>query len=286
MRRFWLQNELGERLDLTGNYETSGMFLASPTGLGFEYNDTFQTVKRGFYKASYRSQKQNTIGGTLIFLDPAYPKYQQFVNFVERAGILFFVYAPQSTEYYCQVSMGKIEKTQLTTQEASLQCTVSFVPHTMWYTLDDVTLNFGVGNIVSRYPDRYDQDARYGSHGQGIVKVQTRGHIEAALKIIAKGAMVNPEVKLIGISTGKERGTCLINKTFSTNEGFVLCTKYQDSYVRMLRDDAESEDLIDSVDENTDVFIHVPMDEDCYVIVTGGDSIDISGYLYDYYRSV
>ena len=31
MRRFWLQNELGERLDLTGNYETSGMFLASPT---------------------------------------------------------------------------------------------------------------------------------------------------------------------------------------------------------------------------------------------------------------
>ena len=54
----------------------------------------------------------------------------------------------------------------------------------------------------------------------------------------------------------------------------------------MLRDEAESEDLIDSVDENTDVFIHVPMDEDCYVIVTGGDSIDISGYLYDYYRSV
>lgn len=52
MRRFWLQNELGERLDLTGNYETSGMFLASPTGLGFEYNDTFQTIKRGFYKAS------------------------------------------------------------------------------------------------------------------------------------------------------------------------------------------------------------------------------------------
>ena len=65
-----------------------------------------------------------------------------------------------------------------------------------------------------------------------------------------------------------------------------MCTKYQDSYVRMLRDEAESEDLIDSVDENTDVFIHVPMDEDCYVIVTGGDSIDISGYLYDYYRSV
>lgn len=283
MRKFFLQNGIGERLNLMGE---GGIYFLSPSGLGIEYKDRFVSLKNGFYKRVEEEQSQGTIPGTLIFLDPAYEKYQKFVNFCETADPLFLVYAPLGTEYYCEIKLGSLEKSELTIYEASLQSKVQFISTTMWYTMNDVVLNFGEGATVSRYPGRYNSLARYGSRGQGIVYVRTRGHTPAAVKITALGAATNPSIKLIGVSSGKTYGECAISGEFTSGEGFELCTKYQDGYIRKITNDGDGEDLIDAIDVTLNPFFHVPMNEKCMVQVTGGSELTLGGALYDYYRSV
>ena len=87
VRQFSLINEKGQEFSLMDIQKYC--FLSSPTGLGIEFNSSYEQVGNSFVE-SIRKVKQGKIPGTLYFA--GYDKYLDFSNFAFNSEKLRFKY--------------------------------------------------------------------------------------------------------------------------------------------------------------------------------------------------
>ena len=66
MRKFYIENEVNERLSLWGNR----VYLVNPTGLGIKHDATYIRIGDSFIRNKKLQVAQSTIGGKIEFLDP------------------------------------------------------------------------------------------------------------------------------------------------------------------------------------------------------------------------
>ena len=111
MRKFYLQNEKAERVDLNG---LNGLAFADPSGLGLEYKRTYANVGDGFFNLVNTDEKQATPRGTLLFMQNPYAQYIQLTEWIAQAQELLLIYAPQNTEYYRRVDVNVLSKSEIT----------------------------------------------------------------------------------------------------------------------------------------------------------------------------
>ena len=77
MRKFYLENSIGERKPLNGE---TGIYFQNPAGLGMVLNPSFADNKRGFFvKTSGDIEPQGEIVGDLVFVRNGDP-YENYRN--------------------------------------------------------------------------------------------------------------------------------------------------------------------------------------------------------------
>ncbi len=112
VREFCIENEIGQRFSMMNieNY----CFLSSPTGLGYSYDIQYTQIGNDFIQ-NIRKLTQGEISGELIFRK--YDNYKKFIDFVENAGILKFVYKVpfenKFTEYFKDIDISNVDKSEI-----------------------------------------------------------------------------------------------------------------------------------------------------------------------------
>ena len=111
VREFNIENELGQRFSMM-NIE-NGCFLNEPSGLGYGYDTQYSQIGDNFIQ-NIRKIQQGQISGELIF--KTYDNYKNFIDFIESANYLKFVYKvpyeDSYTEYFKDIDISTIEKTE------------------------------------------------------------------------------------------------------------------------------------------------------------------------------
>lgn len=141
MREFWLKNGKGNFTYF--NKESSKIFLANPTGLGYsnaittnQYSDAMNLVSE--------AQKFATVGGEMVFWDDAnsnrYTKYNNFISFLQEEPLTLYYKIPTSTPktFSMDVALSSIDKTESKT-DGLMRCAFTLQGLSRWKG-DEVTL--------------------------------------------------------------------------------------------------------------------------------------------------
>ena len=142
MRKFWLENELGKKWNLTPKdpYDKDSSFFADPSGLGIQTKVTSYEVENTCFIEEIETQTQ-TISGNLYF-----SSYEHFTNFVEFVGNIntttplklyystegiSFDYSLES-EWYKLVLINEIDKSEIDYKTGFLKCKIKFMCLSRW----------------------------------------------------------------------------------------------------------------------------------------------------------
>lgn len=295
MRLFYLEDQKGERIPLNNE---NGIFLYSPSGLGFEYSHDYSESGSGFFMRIKDGINQSEIGFVFVFPpkeyangspDSPYERYRKLIDWIYKAEELYFIYCPYApNEYYKRVEIQTVEKTELD-RYGALQCNISILPLTPWYLPAPIHVNFGEEqDNAMRYTFTYTDDLIYGVGSKDYTaEITAQGHIPSAVKVTFKGQVINPVFELRGSVTRKIHGRCAITATFSSDETLEFSTEEQNSYVKKIKASGEEIDLLDQIDITQNPFFRVPLTEPCELTLSG-DSIlgKATMLLYVYYRGV
>lgn len=112
VREFYIENETGQRFSMMD--VEKGCFLSSPTGLGYSYDIQYAQIENNFIQ-NIRKLIQGQFGGELIFEN--YDNYKKFIDFVESAIFLKFVYKVPFengfTEYFKDIDISNVDKSEI-----------------------------------------------------------------------------------------------------------------------------------------------------------------------------
>ncbi|MBQ9685059.1 MAG: hypothetical protein IJV41_00735 [Oscillospiraceae bacterium] len=290
MRKFYLENAAGDRIDLNG---ASRIHLTDPAGLGLTLTPAYADLKNGFFRAvSADSEPQSSFTATLTFPKPApYPRWKTFVDWCSRSGHLYLVYRPyEDIEYYREVEISYFSKGELS-RNGWLEIPASFFCLTPWYRKDPTTLEMlnSEGSAI-RYSYRYTSQLIYGADSAAVLAgtVYPGGHLPGSVRLRYFGEILNPKIRLTGNVSGKTYGLCSVEGALVSGDTLELSTLYLDSHIRRIAADGTVTDLLDAVSLASEPFFHVPTDEpstlsvEADAVFTGSAELEV----FYYFRSV
>lgn len=290
MRKFYLESSAGERIKLNAE---DGIFLSSPSGLGFSLAPGYADLKRGFFQAvSDETEPQNSFTATLTFYkSEPYRQYLSFVNWAALAGQLLLIYVPvPGVEYYRQVDISYLTKGELNAVGA-LDVPVSFSCLTPWYEKTPSSLDMQNNqDSIIRYTYYYTDDLIYGTDSAAALSgtIYPAGHVPGSMLLTYRGAILNPRIRLTGNISGKTYGLTAVEASFEASDTFELSTQYRDSHAFKIAADGSVTDLMDALSLSTEPFWHIPIDEPCTISVESDAAFSGTAelVLLYYYRSV
>ena len=288
IRKLYFQNAAGQRWGLNGE---NGVYASELSGFGFSLDPSFADLGQGFFSpSSDNSEPQNALAFTVILTRNAYATFQSFSNWLASAGTLSIIYDPTGNREYCRdVSVNYLQKGEKN-QVGWLELPCSFFCHTPWYLPSPTSLSMtGAGQDKSkRYPFRYPYRYGYDSTAALTTSIAGAGHIPGAIRLIYRGAITNPQLRLVGRITGKTYGLCNLSVILDEGDALEYSSMYRNSYVKRIRADGQETDLLDALDLTLSPFFHVPVNEPCLLSIeadapfTGRAEL----WVYYYYRSV
>lgn len=279
MRKFYLENSIGERKDL----QLSSFFFHTPEGLGISNRNEYENPADGFFSNVFGQTEQINIVGEIAFMggDP-YGDYKSLIDWIYGGYGLEFVYNPNGTEYFCDVDIDYIEKGEINYESGVLRCPVSFLGKTPWYKATATVFNFALDPTIQykKYP--YTYPYVYSLSGQvGSIAVTPSGHYPAVVELTANGEMTNPSLTLVnanGDILGKMR---LDSVTIAS--GSVLSYSSDPSNPGVWIDGIDASQYLNLEYDN---FFTIPR-EPCTISLSFiGPSETATIYVKQYYRSV
>ena len=259
MRKFYIENNVGERLSL---YDHHNLWLNLPKGLGMDMDVGYESVEPGFFEVSSFNEKQVPISGTLLFLtDNPYKNFREITDWLITAASLKLVYCPYGKdEYYRDIHISKIEKGEKTLSRM-LSIPAVILPLTPWYDRAHLTFIFTVSQDANhkRYDYRYSY--RYAlSSIPNSVDFQIGGHYPGEIELRANGPFDSPILTLTNTVTKEVLGRLDLNgMVFSSSESLCFSTRINAPGVWKMSGGVKT-DIIDEVflDANVETFFNVP----------------------------
>lgn len=290
IRKLYFKNAAGDRYDLNGK---SGAYATALSGFGFSLAASFADLRHGFFPVvNDANEPQNTLAFTIVLTVDPYEAHQALVNWLSAAGVLTIVYDPTGKqEYYRDVTVSFLQKGELN-PAGWLELLCSFSCVTPWYQPLPTTMRIfsAAQEAGKRYDYTYDDDLRYGpdSIASMTAVIANSGHIPGALRLAFRGAVTNPQLRLVGRASGRTFGICSLSTALTEADTLEFSTQYGNSYVKKISSTGVETDLIDVVDLRLVPFFHIPVDEPCtFAIEADADfsgSADLT--VYYYFRSV
>lgn len=275
-RRFFLENESGNRIELMGR---SGIWFNNISGLGFEENSEFADLSNGFFqKVNSQKMPQSSITGELTFVGRhPYEDYFRFANWVSKATELYLIYAPGVTEFRRKVVLQHLAKGELN-GVGWLIVPVSFPALSPWHLPSVVNLD--VQALEDDVVCFDDEDSGFDVgvlteplYAGSVTYIDPEGHLPSRFRLEYTGAVVNPVITLTGQISGTEYGRCALDGVeLQEGETLILDTRVQEGGI-WLQQGGRLTDLIDKVDLSFDPFPLMPVTEVCALRIAGDGDV-------------
>lgn len=210
-RKFWLINGDGEKYDLT-NIEESA-FASDPQGLGAQATIEGERIGNSLRASSYKYEFVDK-SFTLYFANTrdnskAYAEYMNFFNFVNRLPLYLYYQTPNmfNESYSCEVLLNTIEKTEITRDEGTLICNVTFSPLTLWRQSEFNRIVVGIEDTSESKKYQLVRPYTYPTQGYKNVVINNTGATMIPFTIHIVGECTNPRFELSD-SDGNIYGHC------------------------------------------------------------------------------
>lgn len=202
IRRFKLINADGVWYDLTVHEH----FLHTPSGLGYQRDTTYQRLGTRFAVLE-DAFAQGQIMGDVFFPHPkAYDKYFEFIRFCQNTP-LYLSYKPSEVEYFREVRVSSVEKTELTV--GGLNCPITLDCLSLFYKRELINADGEITTGGKVYNYKYDY--RYSSSMINTVEIQSDSYTDSPCIIYVFGEAINPiwrhYVNNVLVATGAISGT-------------------------------------------------------------------------------
>ena len=282
MRQFYLENSIGQKIDLQGQ-----TFFHLPSGLGVSIEHDFGRSSDGFFTATRSELAQGNIVGELVF-KTGYAGYKTLMDWLFVGYKIMLIYRPIDTDYLRDIEIESVEKGELVTG-GWLNCPTSLRCASPWYKRLPVRINLSPDDGISykRYPARYPM--RYALSGDiNSADITAGGHIEAALSISIPGALESPLITLRRKSTGEILGRVNLNGvTISSVETLLFSSRHSAMGIWRVTT-TDTKDLIEYVDLNDNNFFYLPVGVPCTLTIGSDAAINTAAAIqvYEYYKAV
>lgn len=285
MRRFTLQNSIGERRGLNDVQ----LLLTEPAGFGYERNNEYADLGNGFFKKTKDdSDKQLTMTGKIIFTDKPYETYREYINWINQSYDLELVYVPYgATEFFREIDITSIGKSELA-QVGWLEVPITVQPKTPWYKIRPRTQTIEPstdGYTVFTFP----MGARFAKTNMPFTdEVGSEGHTPSGIVIDIAGPVSNPIITLKDMVTDEEYGKCIINASAVDGERITYYSLKRKTVVIKTDSNGVQADLLENLAIAPNMFFSIPLNRACSVSIEGGTTAGATATrsIYDYYRSV
>lgn len=284
VRKFALQNKMGERLDLM----LKSGFLSDPIGLGFSETKEYISPSDGFFYEINSNYSQPKISAQVIFLDlkNAYADFRKMATWINKQEDLKLVYRPYgSDDFFMNVKISEFSKAEIT-PEGYLACDITFDGLSPWFSQTPLTLNFQKsGSGTKRYTYKYQYV--YGvSRTPGSVDFQIDGDFDGGVEFTAQGLAVSPILALKRKDNGKVLGKMdLTGTSIAQGEKLVFSSTSNNSGI-WLEKNGERKNIIDSavLQEGVELFFKAPRNTSLTLsfevsgIIEGSTTVNIYSY--------
>lgn len=280
MRKFYLQNSIGERIDLN---DTNKYIMTSPSGLGLQFMVNQFDISNGFYKRTKIDTPAVQIMGDITFTSMTpYKDYRELVNWLNAGYDLSVVYCPYGAdEYYCDVNVESIGKTEINSGH-SMTCTMVLIGRTPWYKPIATVINIAPDSAEKSTWD-WEWDVVWANdHTSGETEVKSGGHLPSAITVSLDGALYNPKILLL--KNGSTVAQMVLDDT-TIAAGSVLSYSSLYTNAGVWVDGVSQLPKLDLANEN---FFRIPLGDGYSIRLTSEQSVPITGSIaiYDYFRSV
>lgn len=190
MRKFLIQNEYGEKLEL----QNSSFFLYQPDGWGSSENIEYMETD-GFFVETFRAPMQVEKTGTLIFKpNSAYKNYQDFANWIFAAESLTLGYKPINTWYYVDVDLIRMDKGELNAA-GILEIPVVFAPTSPLYATQALNLSISRSDTSRAKKYGYNYAYKYAATTKaGTVQFTVDAQMPGDFSIAIPGEVSSPVI--------------------------------------------------------------------------------------------
>ena len=282
MRQFWLENSIGQTVDLQGQ-----TFFHLPSGLGVSIEHDFGRSSDGFFTSTRSELAQGNIVGELVFKD-GYTGYKTLVDWLFVGYKIMLIYKPIDTDYLRDIEIESVDKGELVAG-GWLNCPTSLRCASPWYKRLPVRIDLTPddGASYKEYPAEYPME--YAVSGDiNSADVTAGGHIEAALSISIPGPLESPLITLRRKSTDEILGRVnLEGVTISSAETLLFSSRHGVMGITKATSTTTT-DLIEYVDLNDNNFFRLPVGVPCTLTIGSDTAIEqvASIQVYEYYKAV
>lgn len=278
MRKFYLENEYGLRMDLN---RPDTAFLSTPSGLGYTMTANYINIGNS-YLQSYMNTNQGEIKGTLVFggINP-YENYKEYTDFINTSNKLRMVYVPDLGEYFRDVDMVSIDKSEM--GKGVLSCSVSFKCKGLFYVNREDRFIIERSDGELRFDFRWP--ARFNDYSERNVIFTNAGHVPAPFTAEIYGYTEYPIIEIVvnNMVLSKVQFDVILQEEekilYSSLDGDLYCYK--------VSPDGTIENIASSLDINNTNFFKIPTGQ-CmihFTSATGATNKTIM-QIYQFYKSV
>lgn len=287
MRKFLLQNEYGEQINLQGG----NIFLYAPEGLGFEENVDYMQ-SNGFFLPTSDAQGQVEKYGTLVFYGNGYKEYQDLMDWILAAKKLSFAYMPIDTWYYQNVSIKSVEKSELKLNGKVLEVPVVFSPLSPIYAPYD--LNLTIEGQEAHSNKKYDYMYPYVYSNSGIagkLNFTFSAQIDSDWQVELDGAISAPAITITRNDTDEVIGKVDLTATSAqVGETIVFNTVAGRAGAKLIDGNGDETDLTPylGIDTGLPTYFRIPANVPCSLQITAASLLGLRArmVIYRYYRTV
>lgn len=251
---FYLINEKGHEFSFMD--EANYCLLSGINGLGYSYNTTYEQLG-DYFMPNLRKFEQGTINCELKFKN--YDNFQKFINFIESAEKLRFLYKipfsnKEKKEYYKDIEIRSVSKGRIVEDDEKLIENVSIECLSLWYEQNETVYDISKKDREMRWNFRWN--SRFTSYNNRTVIFENKGHTEAPFSIEADGYLLNPTVSIF--VEGKKVNELKLDITIQKYEKLLYCTKDTELFIIKQNTDGTKENLFNSLNINNNNFFKIP----------------------------
>lgn len=187
---FYLINEKGQEYSLMD--EINYCLLTDVDGLGCSYSTEYQQLGNIFIN-TLRQMEQGIINGIAKFRN--YDNFRDFINFVETAKKLKFLYKiplsnARKEEYLKDVSIKSISKGTIIDEEERLSSSISFDCLTLWY--QDKETVYTINKLEEELQWDFRWGTRFADYTSRSITFNNNGHTKASFKLEMNNYLIKP----------------------------------------------------------------------------------------------
>lgn len=268
VRQFYLINDIGEIFDMTSHLENKDeqyqAFFNNPDGLGFEFENTYNSIY--YYDVLTDRQWTNSdYTGELVFR--SYSQHSSFEYFVSRTSKLYLAYISPLEGLYqnsnlktyaeCSIVTAPMNEIKFDDSLIRIDTTIHLLEPMKSPKMISKGITIDKGDDTKTYPYSYDKDNNdsyiYGKSSGSFIIIDNIGTAPTFPLIKITGPSSEPSISIKNYNTGEVNQVVAIQQALIEGDEILFNSDPLDSYLTV-----NGLNGYDYLDKDLDVYLVIP----------------------------